>query len=255
MQNYPTPDATLIDGPDALADLPTDRVLALAPTPFLDDDLQRALADWVRRGGRLLLSGPVPQHDMEGHPATALIDALGVDVGPTYAATPGRTPFVAPLITPDGPAWQGAEVAVGFAQPLTTRRADAGTAPLAHLARTGEPCVLDIGLGAGRVVVAAADLPCLPQIWAALLARLGAQPHIQITSDSRGVDVVPCRTPDDVEVVHVINVSPWDTAVALERDGRPLTDEPFALARRSGTWLVRRPGEIHARVAYRPPRG
>ena len=71
------PDATMIDGPDALADLPTDRVLALAPTPFLDDDLQRALADWVRRGGRLLLSGPVPQHDMEGHPATALIDALG----------------------------------------------------------------------------------------------------------------------------------------------------------------------------------
>lgn len=249
------PDATLLDGPDALADLPTDRVLALAPTPFLDDDLQRALADWVRRGGRLLLSGPVPQHDMEGRPATALIDAIALDVAPTYAATPGRTPFVAPSTTPDGPAWQGAEVAVGFAQPLTPRGADAGAAPLAHLARTGEPCVLDIGLGAGRVVVAAADLPCLPQIWDALLARLGGQPRIRITSDSRGVVVVPCRTPDDVEVVHVVNVSPWDTGVALERDGRPLTDEPFALARRSGTWLVRRPGEIHARVAYRPPRG
>ncbi|OAH50486.1 hypothetical protein [Microbacterium oleivorans] len=102
--------------------------------------------------------------------------------------------------------------------------------------------------------MAAADLPCLPQIWDALLARLGAQPRIRITSDSRGVVVVPCRTPDDVEVVHVINVSPWDTAVALEQDGRPLTDEPFALARRSGTWLVRRPGETRARVAYRAPR-
>lgn len=249
------PDATLIDGPDALSALPTDRVLALAPTPFLDDDLQRALADWVRRGGRLLLSGPVPQHDMEGRPATALIDALGVGLGPTSAAAPGRTPFIAPSETADGPAWRGAEVAAGFAQPLTPRRSDAGATPLAHLARTGEACVVEVGLGAGRVVVAAADLPCLPQIWDALLARLGAAPAVRVTSDSRGVVVVPCRTPDGVEVVHVINVSPWDTSVALERDGRPLTDDPFALARRSGTWLVRHPGESRARVAYRAPRG
>lgn len=249
------PDATLIDGPGALADLPTDRVLALAPTPFLDDDLQLALADWVRRGGRLLLSGPVPQHDMEGRPATALTDALGLQVGVrdesglhamTYAATPGRTPFVAPSVTPEGPAWHGAEVAVGFAQPLTACRADAEVAPLAHLARSGEPCVVDVRLGAGRVIAAAADLPCLPEIWDALLARLGAAPRIRVTSDSRGVVVVPCRTPEGVEVVHVINVSPWDTSVVLERDGRPLTEAPVPLARRSGTWLVRRPGEGYA---------
>ncbi|MFI8633100.1 beta-galactosidase [Microbacterium sp. NPDC077663] len=258
------PDATVIDGPGAFADLPTHRVLALAATPFLDDDVQAALADWVSRGGRLLLSGPVPQHDMEGLPATALTDALGLEVGVrdesglhtmTYAATPGRTPFVAPSVTADGPAWRGAEVAVGFAQPLTPRQADADVTPLAHLARSGEPCVVEVPLGAGRVVVAAADLPCLPEIWDALLARLGAAPAIRVASDNRGVVVVPCRTPDGVEVVHVVNVSPWDTAVALERDGRPLTDEPFALARRSGTWLVRRPGELRARVAYRGPRG
>ncbi|MCM3694989.1 beta-galactosidase [Microbacterium oleivorans] len=254
------PDATLIDGPDAFADLPNDRVLALAPTPFLDDDVQGALADWVRRGGRLLLSGPIPQHDMEGRPATALLDALGLDAGVrdesglhamTYAATPGRTPFVAPTATADGPVWRGAEVAVGFAQPLIARRADAGVTPLAHLARSGEPCVVEVPLGAGRVVVAATDLPCLPEIWDALLARLDAAPAVRVTSDSRGVVVVPCRTSDGVELVHVINVSPWDTSVALERDGRPLTDEPFALARRSGTWLVRHPGETAARLAYR----
>ncbi|RZI93418.1 MAG: glycosyl hydrolase, partial [Microbacterium sp.] len=122
------PDATLLDGPDALDALPVERVLALAPTPYLDDDLQRALVGWVRRGGRLLLSGPLPQWDMEGNPATALADGLGVTVGVrdesglhamTYAATPGRTPFVAPALIGGEPAWDGAEVSVGFAQPLS----------------------------------------------------------------------------------------------------------------------------------------
>jgi beta-galactosidase len=258
------PDATLLDGPDSLVALPTDRVLALAPTPYLDDDLQRALVDWVRRGGRLLLSGPLPQHDLEGRPATALIDGLGVDVGVrdesgleamTYAATPGRTPFVAPSQVDGSCAWEGAEVAVGFAQPLAPRGPEGDTTPLAHLARTGETCVLEVGLGEGRVVLAAADLPCLPSIWHALLARLGAEPLVRVTTDSAGVVVVPCRTPAGDEVVHVLNVSPWDASIALERDGRALLTQPHPLPRRSGTWFVRRAGAPHAEVAYRGPRG
>ncbi len=252
------PDATLIDGPGALDTLPVDRVLALAPTPYLDDDLQRALLAWVRRGGRLLLSGPLPQGDMEGNPATALVDGLGVTVGVrdesglhamTYAATPGRTPFVAPALVDGEPAWAGAEVAVGFAQPLAAATATAAI-PLAHLARTGEPCVLEVTAGEGRVVLAAADLPCLPDIWATMLTRLDAAPDVQVRSDGRGVVVVPCRTADDVEVVHVLNVAPWGTSLTLERDGRDLLDTPLDLPARAGAWLVRQPGDRYARVAF-----
>jgi beta-galactosidase len=251
------PDATLIDGPAAIDRLPVDRVLALSPTPYLDDDIQRALVTWVRRGGRLLLSGSLPQHDMEGKPATSLLDGLGVEMGVrdesglhamTYAATPGRTPFVAASLIDGTPAWDASEVAVGFAHPLSAR--GAGATPLAELARTGEPCVLDLGVGEGRVVLAAADLPCLPGIWETMLGRLGAKPAVRVTSDSRGVVVVPCRTPDDIEVVHVLNVSPWDTTLTLEREGRPLLAEPLQLARRSGAWLVRRPGEAFTSVGY-----
>lgn len=250
------PDAVLLDRPDALKGFGHDRVLALAPTPYLDGELQRALIDWVEHGGRLLLSGPVPVQDMLGREERALIDALGLEVGVrdesgphrmTYAATPGRTPFVAPSMIDGAPAWQGAEVSVGFAQPLRPRP-DAVT--LAHLARTAEACVVDVPLGRGRVVVAAADLPCLPQIWDALLGRLDAAPIVRVSSDVRGLVVVPCRTPDGVEVVHVLNVSPWDARVALERDGRPLLREDLALPGRTGTWLVRDPGEAFARIDF-----
>lgn len=249
------PSATLIDGPAAFDDLPTDQILALSPTPYLDDDIQGALVGWVRRGGRLLLSGPLPQHDLEGRPATSLIDGLGIDVGVrdesglhamTYAATPGRTPFVAAATVDGRPAWDGAEVAVGFAHPLSLRDPAAEATVLAQLARSAEPCVLEVGVGSGRVVLAAADLPCLPGIWDAVVSRLGAEPAVRITSDSRGVVVVPCRTPEGVEVVHAINVSPWDTDLTLERDGRALLREPLTLPRRAGAWFVRRPGEEYA---------
>ena len=253
------PDAAMIDDAAAFDRLSTDRVLALAPTPYLDDDIQRALVEWVRRGGRLLLSGPPPQWDMEGNEATALLDGLGVQLGVrdesglhamTYAATPGRTPFVAPSVVGGRSVWDGAEVSVGFAHPLTPRGDIADATALAELARTGEACVLEVGVGEGRAILAAADLPCLPEIWEAMLDRLGAEPTVRVTSAGRGIVVVPCRTPDDVEVVHVLNVSPWDATVTLERDGRPLLGRPLDLARRSGAWLVRHPGEEFARVAY-----
>jgi beta-galactosidase len=251
------PDAVRLDDDAALARFGTQRVLALAPTPYLDDDVQARLVGWVRAGGRLLLSGPLPQHDLVGRPATTLIDALGLRVGRrdesglhqmAYAATPGRTPFVTPAVVDGAPAWQGAEVAVGFAQPLAAT--GTGVTVLARLARSGEPCVVEAPLGAGRVVAAAADLPCLPQLWDALLGRLGARPLVETTSTVRGVVVVPCAAPDGTQVVHVLNVSPWDAEVRLRRDGAELLDEPLPLARRTGAWLVRDPGDRFARVEF-----
>ncbi|MFP3712406.1 beta-galactosidase [Puerhibacterium sp. TATVAM-FAB25] len=250
------PDAVDLADPGALARFGTGRVLALAPTPYLDGDLQERLVEWVRSGGRLLLSGPLPQHDLLGRPATALVDALGLEVGVrdesglhamTYAATPGRTPFVAPARVGSSPAWDGAEVAVGFAQPLVP---PTGGTVLARLARSGEPCVVEVGLGSGTVVAAAADLPCLPQVWDALLGRLGAAPAVAVSSDARGLVVVPCAAPDGTQVVHVVNVAPWQAQAELERDGRPLLPAPLALPGRTGAWLVRRPGERYAEVAF-----
>lgn len=251
------PDAVNIaDDGEALVRFGTDRVLALAPTPYLDGEIQQRLVDWVRSGGRLLLSGPLPQHDMIGRPDTTLVDALGLELGVrdesglhqmTYAATPGRTPFVAPALVDGVPAWDAAEVMVGFAQPLVP---EPGATVLGRLARSGEPCVVEVPLGAGTVIAVAADLPCLPQIWDVLLARLGAAPIVEASSDVRGVVVVPCATPDGTQVVHVVNVSPWRATVSPSRDGEPLLADALELPGRTGAWIVRGPGERFGEVAF-----
>lgn len=247
------PDAVDIqDGP-----LRLDRVLALAPTPYLDDDLQAKLVDWVRGGGRLLLHGPLPERDMLGRRATTLTDALGIVVGhvtdsghreAAYVAGPRTTPFVASAAGPDGqPLWDTAELSVAFAQPLTVGPA---ATVLATLARTGEPCAVDVRLGDGRVVVLAADLPCLPEIWTDALSRLGAAPRVTVRSTVPGVLVVPAATSDGTRVTHVINVSPWPARVHLERDGHELLASPLDLGARTGTWLVQGPDDEVAAVAY-----
>lgn len=234
-----------------------DRVLALAPTPYLDNDIQAKLVEWVRAGGKLLLHGPLPQWDMLGRPATTLIDALGIVVGQStesslrdvgYAATPQYTPFVKAATDSEGRlVWDIAEVAVSFAQPLDVG-SDAEV--LARLARTDEPCAVDVPLGKGRVVVLAADLPCLPTIWVDVFARLGASPAVTVDSSVPGVVVVPAVTPDGVRVTHVMNVSPWDAEVSLSRDGRALLPEPLPLPGRLGAWLVQRPEDPYARLAF-----
>ncbi len=235
------PDAVnLQDGPIPLAH---DRVLALAPTPYLDDEVQKRLVRWVHDGGRLLLHGPVPVLDLLGRPATRLADALGIAVGERVESTPRHFPSVVPA----DDRLPMAEVRAGFVQPLGLPD---GADVLATVVGSGEPCVAVVAHGAGRVLLVAADIPCLLPVWDRLLGTLDAAPLVRTTSSVPGVVVVPTAAPDGTRVVHTMNVSPWGAEVTLERDGRALLAEPLHLPGRTGAWLVQPSGAEHANVTW-----
>lgn len=244
------PDAVDLQADGPLG-LPTDRVLALAPTPYLDADVQDRLVDWVRGGGRLLLHGPLPDRDLLGRPATALVDALGVIPGERVESSAVQFPSVVPV---DG-RLPMAEVRVGFAQPFAVHAGAVGVHVLARIVGTGAPCVADLPCGRGRMLVVAADLPCLLPVWARLLAALGAEPLVAVESTVPGVVVVPTAAPDGTRVVHVLNVSPWPAEVRLTRDGTELTDRTLRLPGRTGAWLVQESETSTARLAYAGPKG
>lgn len=210
------PDA--VDVQDRPPDPARTPALALAPTPFLDRPVQRALVAYVQAGGRLLLAGPVPVQDLEGEPATDLVDALGVTATDRVDRSPRYFPSVAPVSDDLRDAGM-VEVAVGFLQGL--RATAPGSEVLAADVATGAPCVLDVPCGAGRVVVVAADLPCDLRVWRALTARLGVRPVVEPRADVPGVVTVPTATPDGQRLLHVLNVSPWPARVHLDRDGAP----------------------------------
>lgn len=239
------PDAVDLQADGPLT-LPAGRVLALAPTPYLDADVQERLVAWVRGGGRLLLHGPVPGRDLLDRPCTVLLDALGVTAGPRVDGSAARYPSV----TPADDRLPTAEVRAGFVQPLTAL--PPGADVLARVTGTDDACVVQVPCGAGSVLLVAADLPCLLPVWTRLLAGLGAVPAVDVVSSVPGVVVVPTAAPDGTRVLHVLNVSPFDAEVALSRDGAPLGPDGamLVLPRRSGAWLVQPPGAATAGLGY-----
>lgn len=234
---------------------PVNQAIALACAPYLSRDVQEKLAEWVGRGGRLLLHGRVPEFDMTGKRCTVLADALGVAVEDasesglhlmTYAATPRATPFaVRPPGDNVGSALERAEVAVGYAQPL---RLPAEAKVLWQLARSGQPIAAEVGLGEGAAILVSADLPCLPHIWEPLFARLGAVAAYRLGEGSTGVVAVPWEAADGTEIVHLLNASPWERVFAVNREGQQFTGSGINLPARSGAVLIRHPGREFAEL-------
>lgn len=62
---------------DVLATFPS---LWLYTQDFMDKDTQLKLAEYVRRGGKLVLYPRLPSRDLSGKPETALADGLGVSI-------------------------------------------------------------------------------------------------------------------------------------------------------------------------------
>ncbi|MFB9378838.1 beta-galactosidase [Kineococcus gynurae] len=236
------PDAVDLGAP--VLELDRARVLALAPTPYLDADLQERLVAWVRSGGRLLLHGPFPTHDLLGRPVDVLSEALGLDVGERQESGPTRFCSVRPSPGLALPGPDRAEVRAGFVQPL---RGVPDEHVLARIVGDGTPCAVERPLDRGRVVVVAADLPCRLGLWRAFLDRLGARPRFELDSDVPGVVLVPTATPDGTRITHVLNVSPWPARVLVSHEGAPLHPR-FTLPARHGAWLVQEAGGTRAEL-------
>ncbi|MBN2503927.1 MAG: hypothetical protein JXB20_01125, partial [Bacilli bacterium] len=58
--------------------IPTNKVLLLDSARYMNADIQAKIVNFLISGGRLLLSGEVPQYDLEGERCTLLMDHLGL---------------------------------------------------------------------------------------------------------------------------------------------------------------------------------
>jgi beta-galactosidase len=152
----------------------------------------------------------VPDRDHDGVPCTVLADALGVRTYPRVEATPHYFPSV---VDPAG----AAEVRVGHLQPLGV----SGGEPLLTEVGTGRPVAALVEAGAGRALIVACDPPCHLPWWRDALALLDVRPRF--THDG-GPGVVVTSTVDGAgqRLLHLLNVAPTPTALALTFRGRPL---------------------------------
>jgi beta-galactosidase len=192
------------------------RVVALATGRHVAAQVQQRLVDHLDGGGGLLLIGKLPELDLEGRPCRILADALAVTAGEIVTESRHYYPSVAyrSLLAPNP------ETRVGWIQPLA---ADAGETLLVDVAG-GRPCGLEISRGAGRAILLTAELPSNPRVFASVARRLGAEAGLSVRADVPGLLATTTATPDGERLLHLVNVTGYDTSVELSIDGQDLHD-------------------------------
>ncbi|WP_070013718.1 beta-galactosidase [Streptomyces abyssalis] len=220
-------------------------VLALATGKNLATKVQRELVRYLEAGGKLLLSGRVPEEDMAGKASTELRDALGLRVGRTLTDA-DRFWLSA---TSHGWAAPRAEIRVPKAQLCTPGR---GSTVLREVS-TGKGCGFDVPVGRGRAVVITTDYRCDLDFWRRALKALGAAPAITHTATDPGLFLLTTRTAGgDGRLLHALNVtSGLDQEFTVSERGRALFGgEKLHIPGRSGAILPLGLRAGGGRIAY-----
>ncbi len=205
-----------------------DAVLLLSSGQYLDGPVQRRLVDFVTAGGRLLLLGRVPCFDLAGEPCTVLADALGVR-GLTFVT--GADQYF-PTVSAHAWAAPWPQTRVGWLEHIDP---GAGTVLLSD--QDGRPCGAEVSLGAGRVVLFAAELPSNLELFGRALNRLGATSRLSLHSPVPGVFGLTGADDRGQRLIHLINITGHSPEVRVGWDG----SEPRALTLppRTGVMLPR----------------
>jgi beta-galactosidase len=198
---------------------PTTRALIVATGSTLGKAVQERLVEYVRAGGKLLLAGLLPDRDHDGAPCTVLADALGLrSAGRVFDEVTARGNYW-PSIRAQGWAAPRPEVRASFAQLLAAcdgRQFE----PFLTEIESGLPCAATVPLGAGHVTVLGCDYPSHLSFYKDLMAKLGVTSTYQLDADAPGVMLVPTRSSNGTDLLHIINVAPNAVAVTLRKGGK-----------------------------------
>jgi beta-galactosidase len=220
---------TAVDVQDPDAPLPP--ALALASSRAMGGAVQRRLADWLAAGGRLLLTGEVPETDLEGNACTLLADALGVR--PVRREEGGWKHYLSVEFA--GWAAGRAEVRADWTQGL-----DAGANDVfATVYGSGHAVGVACEVGEGRAIVLTAAIPPDRWLYREMLDRLGVSPVLALDPDEPGVFVSSARSDETGgRVVHLLNFDGYDKVVRVTDGGEQLFGgNPVTLRQHDGVML------------------
>ena len=191
-------------------------VLVLPSARYMDGAVQQKLADYLITGGKLLIYGELPVLDMEGHPCTTLVDALGVR--PLEVIRDSVHLYLS--VTADGWAAPRPEVRTGRAQTYDIGR----HAAILRVYGSGEPCGFDAEVGRGRAIVIGCAYRCDIDLFRTTLERLGARAHLTHDHEHHGIFMTSTASSDGQRYIHLLNLDGFDKNLRVYEDGVPLFD-------------------------------
>jgi beta-galactosidase len=192
----------------------TTPVLIVPAARYLAAALQTKLVEYVTAGGKILLYGELPEHDMEARPCRILADALGLTAA-GYAESSAHY-FVS--LVAEGWAAPRPEVRAHAAQSWTPSRG----AVFMRVYDGGAACGFDIPVGAGRVIALTAQYRCDVELVRAALEQLGAAPALHHDCPEYGIFMTSTASDAGERFVHVLNLDDFAKRVHLSEGGQPM---------------------------------
>jgi beta-galactosidase len=204
-------------------------VLVLGAGRHLAEQVQRRVVAHTEAGGRVLLLGPLPERDLDGRPCCLLADALGLTPGDVRRDSGHHYPSV----LAQGWAAPLPETRVGWRQELHHDRGDVVLTDV-----YGAVCGVDVPVGAGRVVVLAAELPSSRDLFGRALSALGARAGVSTSTPFPGVLTTTGASADGQRALHLLNLSGAAMPTTVTVDGHELFGgAPLQVPARSG-WVL-----------------
>lgn len=194
-------------------EIPADcRSIVFACASCLQREVQDRLLAFTANGGTLLLMGRVPTEDLEGNPATLLIDRLGGKPGELMSSE-GRHMAI------QGSGWARHEppVAAWELQPFVAK----GT-PFLSVLGSGEVCGATFKVGKGKVVLITCEPPGSRSFWDGVLAELGIRPRVTHDYAFGGIVLNRVRDRKGQRFISLLNLDLIDKEFTIREEAKIL---------------------------------
>lgn len=185
----------------------TNPVIFLCATPFMSEQIQTRLLDYVRQGGKLMIYPTIPVKDMLGQPCTVLKDALGC----------GTDLYEDGMVTVDDVIDVPAALYTDFGEMEGTFARDQRTGKACgFIRRLGEGTILCYGLGHHH------EYYFRDEVLLTQLKKLGVQPTYTSDRLSDKLLMSSRANAEGGRYLTVVNIDEYDKITHLFRRGEVL---------------------------------
>ena len=204
------------------------KVLAVLSAGYMAADIQQKLADFVSKGGKLILYGEIPEYDMEGTPCAILRDAMQLPK-PSYLQNDEPTYYLSVRSCGDL-----AEVPMQRAEYAQVFPSD--DSAILKIYGKDLMCGMIRQIGQGIICAVTADYPAQMQFWKNVFEKLGIRAGISAPYYRQGIYLAQTESEDGQKLIYLVNLDCVDKEITI-RMNDDILFENFKLKNKSSLIL------------------
>lgn len=192
-----------------------EKVLAVLSARYMAKEVQRKLAEFAQKGGRLLLYGEIPEYDMEGAPCTILMETMGLQA-PEYIVNDAPVYYLS--MKACGRLEGAAAMQCGRFAQVFDKDEDA----ILEIYGSQKMCGMIKNAGDGMICAITGDYPSHMQFWGQVFDALDIRPGLLADYERQGIYFAQTEGKDGQKLLYLLNLDYVDKTVDIKVKGETL---------------------------------